>query len=208
MFLYLLILIILMEYNTEEKTITIDKELNLLDKFVITFIDILEKYTDYVIVSGYVSILLGRSRATEDVDLLIPTLNMEKVKELFNELSTHFECMNAFRAEEAFSLLSEKISLRFFYPGNPLPNIEVKFAKTDIDRYSLNNKLKVIIRDEVLFISPLELQIAFKLFLGSDKDFEDAKHLHLLFEEQLDKKLLEQFINKLNVNNEFRRFIG
>ena len=71
-----------MKYNTEEKTIVIDKELNLLDKFVITFVDILEKYTDYVIVSGYVSILLGRTRATEDIDLLIPALNIEKVKEL------------------------------------------------------------------------------------------------------------------------------
>ncbi|MBU2634051.1 MAG: hypothetical protein KJ674_02295 [Nanoarchaeota archaeon] len=57
------------------KTIQLDKDLNELDKFVLKFIKILEKHTSYVIVSGYVSILLGRTRATEDVDVFIKELN-------------------------------------------------------------------------------------------------------------------------------------
>ncbi len=55
----------------DKKTIKLDKEINELDKFVFKFIKILNKYTDYVIISGYVSILLGRSRSTEDVDVFI-----------------------------------------------------------------------------------------------------------------------------------------
>ena len=54
-----------MNFNKEIK---LNKELNKLDKFVIDFCKLLDRY---VIVSGYVSILFGRSRSTEDVDLLI-----------------------------------------------------------------------------------------------------------------------------------------
>jgi len=49
------------------KKIKLDKPINELDKFVLHFIKILEKHVDYVIISGYVAIPLGRSRATEDV---------------------------------------------------------------------------------------------------------------------------------------------
>ena len=60
-----------MKYDTDKKEIILDKELNELDKYVLEFIKILEKHVDYVIISGYVSILLGRSRSTEDIDLFI-----------------------------------------------------------------------------------------------------------------------------------------
>lgn len=55
-----------MDYNPEKKEIITDREIGELDKFAIEFLQILEKYADYVIISGYVSILLGRTRATED----------------------------------------------------------------------------------------------------------------------------------------------
>jgi len=40
----------------EKSTITIDRELSDLDHFALEFIEILEKYTPYVLVSGYVAI--------------------------------------------------------------------------------------------------------------------------------------------------------
>jgi len=42
-----------------------------LDKFVLEFIKVLEQHVDYVIISGYVSIVLGRTRITEDIDVFI-----------------------------------------------------------------------------------------------------------------------------------------
>ena len=54
----------------DKNTIKLSKELSELDKIVIRFIDILKKYTDYVIVSGYVAILLGRDGGTEDIDII------------------------------------------------------------------------------------------------------------------------------------------
>ena len=58
-----------MEYNPLKKELKLDRKISDLDKFVLDFCNLLERY---VLVSRYVSILLGRSRATEDIDLLIP----------------------------------------------------------------------------------------------------------------------------------------
>ena len=55
-----------------KNNIKIDRELSELDIFTLDFINVLKKYTKYVLVSGYVSILLGRSRASEDIDVIIP----------------------------------------------------------------------------------------------------------------------------------------
>ena len=52
-----------------------DKVITALDTFVLDFIRILERYTDYVLVNGYVTILLGRARGTEDIDTLIPPMD-------------------------------------------------------------------------------------------------------------------------------------
>jgi len=49
----------------DKNTIKLDKEINELDKFVFHFIKILRKYADYVIVGGYVPILLGRAKTTD-----------------------------------------------------------------------------------------------------------------------------------------------
>ena len=62
-----------------KRTIRLDKEINELDELVFKFVKILETYTSYVIVSGYVAILLGRDRGTEDIDIIIPKLDKQKL---------------------------------------------------------------------------------------------------------------------------------
>ncbi|MDD5192295.1 MAG: hypothetical protein PHH54_01020 [Candidatus Nanoarchaeia archaeon] len=199
-----------MEYNPEEKEIISNKELNELDKFVIDFCSYLD---EYVIVSGYVSILLGRSRATEDVDLLIPSMSKEEFEILWDKLHNNdFECMNTSDPGEAFKMLKEH-AIRFFKRGKPTPNIEFKIIKNDLDKYAYENKLRVILTKGELFISPLESQIPYKLFLAadgadkelqSDKDIEDARHLYKLFEQKLNKEELLFFINKLKVDKKLK----
>ena len=53
-----------------------------LDLFVYRVLDIFNDYTPYVIVSGYVAILLGRSRSTEDIDILIPFCDLATFKRI------------------------------------------------------------------------------------------------------------------------------
>ena len=55
----------------ETNTIVINRELTKLDLFVKDFLDILKKHASYLIVSGFVSISTGRTRGTEDIDVLI-----------------------------------------------------------------------------------------------------------------------------------------
>ncbi len=44
---------------------------------------------------------------------------------------------------------------------------------------------------------PSSLQIPYKLYLGSDKDIEDAVYLWMLFRETLDGDLLRSFMERL-----------
>ena len=196
-----------MNYLPEKREIILDRELNKLDRFVINFCSLLEKYTKYVIVSGYVSIVLGRSRATEDVDLLVPRMEFSNFVEMFNNfLNKGYDCINTTNPKEAFEMLDET-AIRFFKQGNPLPNIEFKFIKNDLDEYSFENRLKLVLNEGTLFISPLELQIAYKLFLSSekaDKDIEDARHLYKIFQDKINKETLAIFIRKLNVEKRFK----
>jgi hypothetical protein len=194
-----------MKYNPDKKEIVIDKELNNLDKFVMNFVSLLE---EYVIVSGYVSILLGRSRATEDVDLLVPKISFENFERLWEKANEkNLECMNTSNVKEAYNMLNNH-AIRFFRKGYPVPNMEFKMIKNDLDKYSYENKIRVIINDKIVFISPLEMQIAYKLFLAadgtkrevtSDKDIEDARHLYKLFGDKINKEELLLFVKQLNV---------
>ena len=61
----------MVKFKIIDNELTINKETTKLDQFAFDVIDIIKKYTNYVIISGYVSIFFGRSRATEDIDMFI-----------------------------------------------------------------------------------------------------------------------------------------
>jgi hypothetical protein len=193
-----------MEYLEEKKEIILNRELNELDKFVLDFCRILDKY---VIVSGYVSILFGRSRSTEDVDLLVPKMNINEFEKLWKNIYDNgFECINTDDLNEAFEMIDE-YAIRFCRKDKPVPNMEFKVIKDDLGKYSFENKIKVIINKDILFISPLEMQIAYKLKLSSepdDKDVEDARHIYRLFKEKLNDEELIKILNKLNIHEKIR----
>jgi len=50
----------------------------------------------------------------------------------------------------------------------------------------------------------MELQIAFKLYLGSDKDIEDALHLWEMFKESLNMELFNGFVKRLGVEDKVK----
>ncbi len=184
-----------MEYNLKNREITLHRIPSELDELVLRFTSIIERYVKYTIISGYISILLGRARATEDVDLFIEFINFEKFKEMYNNLKEEgFWCLNAEDPREIFSFLEEGLAVRFSIEGKPIPNFEVKFPKREIDKGTFEDFLKVHIGGKIIIISSLERQIAFKrYYLKSDKDIEDAIHIEELFKEKIDYEK----INKL-----------
>lgn len=183
-----------MEYNKERREIILDKELNKIDKFTFDFIKIIKKYVDYVIISGYVSILLGRSRATEDVDVFIKRISKEKFIGMYRDLIENgFWCINSDNFDTLFDYIDEGIAIRFARGRIPLPNIEVKFPKDELDEDAFNDFISVKLPVGEMKISSLERHIAFKrYFLGDDKDNEDALHVEELFKEDIDYEKIKK----------------
>lgn len=199
-----------MEFEFSEGKIVFNRALSELDELVLRFVKILDaQEIDYVIISGYIAILFGRSRNTEDVDLFIEEMPLERFKLFWEVLYKEgFECLNTSSAEEAYEdYLKDKLAIRFAEKRMLEPNFEMKFPKTKYNNYSLRNKVTVILNGEKLITSEMELQIAFKLNLGSDKDFEDARHLYNLFKEHLDVNLLKKQISELRVEKQAEKVL-
>lgn len=191
-----------MELEFRKNRIVFSRVLSNLDKLVFKFVKVLEKQkVRYVIISGYVAILFGRSRNTEDVDLFIEEMPFKRFESLWFALEKEgFECIHVSSAKEAFEdFLQQKLAVRFAEKGFFEPNFELKFPKTDLNRYSLEHPLLVELPEGSLWSSELELQIAFKLYLGSEKDIEDAIHLWETFKKNLDTGLIERFAVRLGV---------
>lgn len=196
-----------MELEITNEFIKFNRNLSDLDKFVLEFVDILNKSKiDYVIISGYVSILFGRARATEDVDVFIEDMDRKKFNEFIHNLKKKgFWIINADN-EEAFSMLNDELAIRVAESNKVIPNIEIKIAKSKEDRFALQNKLKIILNNKELFTSKIENQIAYKFYLGSKKDIEDALHLLNLFRGKLDKDMLYKKAKELKVLRELNKY--
>jgi hypothetical protein len=171
-------------------TLEIKRERSDLDRLALEFTTILEKHTPYVIVSGYVSILLGRACASEDIDIIIPRITLLKLKKLVHDLNEkRFYCLDEEKDSDIFDCLTEGLAVRFAKQKTIIPNIELKWAKNRIQNLALQKTITVTFPQGTLHISNLELQIAFKeQVLRSPKDREDARHIQKVAEGHLDKK--------------------
>ena len=198
-----------MEFELSGDQIKLKKELNDLDKFVMDFVSILDRNgVNYVLVSGYLSILFGRIRSSEDIDLIVEKIPKDKFAALWQDISASFYCIPTDDPDVAYeNYLMAPTSVRFSRRGAPIPNIEFKFPKVDLDRWVLENSKRVLLNEKTIRISPVELQIAYKLFLNSEKDIEDARYLFKLFAEKLDQDLLKFFLEKLDKEDDFNKYL-
>lgn len=182
-----------------KNTIKLDKVINELDKFVLKFIGILEKYTDYVIVSGYVAILLGRDRTTDDIDIIVPKMDKNKLKLLYEVLiKNRYWCLNSSKLDDLYEILMSRHSIRFAIKPNVSPNVELKFSKDLYDDIALKKPIKIMINSKELKTSFLELQIAYKEeVLKSNKDIEDARHIRIVAKGHLNENLINEYKKEL-----------
>jgi hypothetical protein len=189
--------------HTQNGILLTNKTLSELDIFVLDFLNILKVYTDYVIVSGYVTILFGRARGTEDIDMIIETIDRRTFERFFNDLiEKNYWFLNSDDQNDLFGMLNENLAVRIAKSGEIIPNIELKFAKDHFDDFSLKESLKVEIDGYKLNISPMELQIAYKLYLSGDKDIEDAIYLYEIFKDEINRKSLKDFLEEFDMDAE------
>lgn len=197
-----------MEFKLENNTLILDKKLNELDEKVLSFINLLnQSEIKYVVMSGYVAIFLGRTRTTEDIDLFIEKLNFNKFEAFFDKLmDKKYWILNTDDKKEAFEFLKDGLAIRVAEKGKVIPNFEIKFPKKETDFLSFNSPLKVIVNKRTFFMSPLEVQIPFKLWLGTEKDIEDAIHINELFKDKLNKEFMANVSSKLGVQKEMEKY--
>ena len=134
------------------------KVVTALDRFVTSVTEIIERYTRYVIVSGYVAILFGRARGTEDIDLFIDYMDRDTFMSLSKDLLEQgFYFLNSDDIGEIYSMLCDRLAVRIAKTDRIIPNVEMKFKKDDFDHYAIS-RAKVVQFDDIrFFVSPIEL---------------------------------------------------
>ena len=195
-----------MEFEFSGKRIKFSRELSDLDTFVLDFVKVLDSVKiKYIIISGYVAILFGRSRTTEDIDMFIEDIDKARFNELLERLEkSGLWVINTSDSNQAYLMLKEGDAIRIAKKNMAIPNIEIKIKK---DEKVWKDNIEVILNNSRLITSRLESQIAYKFYLGSEKDIEDAVHLYEIFKEHLDKKLLAEKCKELNVLEAMDKYV-
>jgi hypothetical protein len=170
------------------------QERNILDQFCIDFCKIVEKHCRYIIVSGFVAISSGRTRATEDIDMIIEKLSLEQYKKLHTDLiDADFVCVQEDSVEEIYSYLIEKTSVRYIKKNQQLPEMEIKFIKDKLDEIQIQTRIKLPLTGLDVWFSSIDMNIAFKEeYLKSDKDIKDAEHLRKVYPELVNEENISQ----------------
>ena len=181
-----------------------------MDKFVFDFVDLLNSQKiKYVIVSGYIVILFGRPRPTEDIDILTEHFGFDRFGKLVSLLRRkNYDILNSPDISELYNGFLKKSTAIRIFKKIIYPNVELKFASNPINNEALENPLKVIVNGKELLTSPLEQQISYKLYLGSDKDVQDAKYPFELFKEKLDIGKIIKVNKALKVENKSKLYLG
>ena len=168
---------------------------NYLANFCQNFCKILERYTSYVVVSGFFVISSGRSRGTEDIDIIIEPIEIDIYLKLHEELKKNqFQCLQSSDPIDIYNkYLKEKIPVRFIQNDNLIPNIELKFAKDELDEYQLKTRKIIDLTEINVFFSSIEANIAFKEeLLKTPKDLDDARHLRIVYSGEINEQEIEK----------------
>ncbi len=194
------------DIELREDRLIVDRKPNQLDTLALGCSAMLNRLDiNHVFVAGYVAILAGRARSTEDINLLIEPLDPPVANRLAATFEREGYWSPAMPLSELHEMLANGDNIWVAPEGQVTPHIELKHARDATDEASLENAIEARVASKTLPIGPLELQIAYKLYLGSEKDLGDAAHLYTLFEETLSITRLEEWVRRLNVNDRYAR---
>ena len=174
-----------------------ERDLTDLDRYVCRFVRIVEKYTDYVIVSGYISILLGLPRPTFDVDVLAKPMSREDFEKMLDELRAN-GFVTIEDKEKAFILFSQGHTISIHTPD--VWYFDFKQPKDRWGYVSISSPLIARIGECEIRIAPPEVQIPYKLWLGSDKDIKDAVYIYERLKEIIDEERLREYAEAMGVD--------
>ncbi len=163
----------------------------LLDEFAEDFAGVVERFCKYIIVSGFVAIAHGRTRGTEDIDMIIEHISRDKFVKLHDSLVVEgFECHQSAQGGVVYdNYLARGTSVRYVRKGNFIPEMELKLAKDELDNYQILTRKKMLLTGLDVWFSSVEMNIAFKEeYLKSEKDMEDARYLRIVYKDEISEK--------------------
>lgn len=192
-----------------EDTLIVDREPNDLDDLAASFSRILSSHdVGHVYVAGYVAILAGRARSTQDIDVLLEPADESAIDALVADLEAGGYWGPAMPLPDMHRMLAGGENIWVARDEEVAPHLEVNYVADRFDRASLSNAITARVGETEIPIGPLELQIAYKLYLGTETDFEDAVHLYTLLEESLSTRELEAWVAELGVETDYDRLTG
>ena len=125
--------------------------------------------------------------------MIIEKLSPEAFKQLHDDLAKQgFICMQSDLPEEILAYLDNGDCVRYTLKDQPLPEMELKFVKDELDTFQLQSRTKLPLTGLDIWFSSINMNIAFKEeLLKSDKDLKDAEHLRKIYPELVDKDQIQ-----------------
>jgi hypothetical protein len=112
-------------------TLVVEREPNRLDELAIAFAEVLDRFdVRYAYVAGYVSILAGRARSTEDVDVVFERIDEPVVVEIVTALDDAGFWGPAMPLESTYEMLEGGDNIWVAPEDQIMPHLEVKFPST------------------------------------------------------------------------------
>ena len=120
-----------------DEGLVVDRPSNRLDELAIGFSEILSRQgIDHAFVAGYVAILTGRPRSTDDIDVFIERCSEARIEELVEQLDAEGYWGPAMPLSEMHATLSEGTNIWLAPKSEMTPHLEVKFPGDRFDRAS------------------------------------------------------------------------
>ena len=157
--------------------------------------------TPYVVVGGVSVFVLGRTRFTMDVDIIVDHTKLDR-----EDFVEYLQKNNFDASLTDLEGFDEKSHCSFFYKTGMF-RIDVKGAYSELELESIDMAIDGIYNDIKLKINnPVNL-ILYKLQFGSEQDYEDALAVYIRNKERIDTNFLKEKAKRMNIENQLNLFL-
>lgn len=159
------------------------------------------KKVPYVVVGGVSVFVLGRSRFTMDVDIILDHTKLDR-----GDFVTYLRENNFDASVDDFVGFDEKTHCTFFYKTGMF-RMDIKGVYSDLDAESISMAINGIYDGIKLKINNPTNLILFKLKFGSEQDYEDALSVYIRHKEKIDLNFLKEKAQKMQISSNLDSFL-
>lgn len=156
----------------------------------------------YVIVGGVSVLILGRSRLTMDIDIIVDHTKLDR------EDFVNFLKSNNFDATlKDFEGFDEQTHCSIFYKDGMF-RIDIKGVYTALERESIDKSIVGLYDGISIKIDNPQNIVLFKLKYGSEQDYEDALAVYIRNMEIINKEELKEKAKEMSVSDKLESFLN